>query len=140
MSEHGSFLDLNLDAVPEMSTVPGGREYKLKISSVDTQESKGDKTAGQSMLKVRFTILDHSDTAPLYEYIMLPSDQADEDTNNMRKRQLKNLIQALGWDLSQGFNIDELVGEECWAILDEEESPQYGKQNRVKRYVAEQTA
>lgn len=137
--EYTSFLDLNLSDVPEPRIVDGGREYKLKIENVEIKESRGEKTAGQKMLSIRLSIVDEPDTQGVFENIMLPSDQMDDDQNNQRRRQLKRLVEAIGWDASRGFNIDELVGQTFWAVLDAEESDQYGKQNRVKRYMAPQS-
>lgn len=137
--EYTSFLDLNLSDVPEPRIVDGGREYKLKIENVELKESKGEKTAGQKMLSIRCSIPEEADAQSVFENIMLPSDQIDDEQNNQRRRQLKRLVEAIGWDLSRGFNIDELVGQSFWAVLDAEDSTQFGKQNRIKRYMAPQS-
>jgi hypothetical protein len=136
--EYSSFLDLNLDEVPDIRTVKGGDEYRLKVASAEIKESRGEKTAGQKMLALRFDIVDEPDTSPVFDYMMLKSANEDEERNNQRLRRVKEFIQALGWDPAQGFNIEELVGEECFAILSEEDDPNYGKQNRIQRFSAPQ--
>ena len=135
MSETGSFLDFNLDEVPELHAVPGNREYRLKVRDANVQESKGDQTAGQDLILMRFNIEDEPDTKQVTYPIMLPHDSLDEEQNNNRKRQLKRVVEALGLDPASGFNIEELVGEECWAILTVEESAQYGETNSIKRFI-----
>lgn len=135
--EYGSFLDLNLDDVPELKVAEANREYELKIEAAEIKESKGDKTAGQNMLNIRCSIPSEPDTQQVFEIIMLPSKDADEEQNNQRRRQMKRFVEALGWDLSRGFNIEELVGETFWAILDIEQYQGEDK-NRIKRYLAPQ--
>lgn len=134
-NEYGSFLDLNLQDVPDLHAVPGNKEYRLKIEDAKIGTSSGDKTAGQSYALFRLSIPDEPDSKSVTEVIMLPSQEAEEETNNGRKRQMKAFLQAIGFDISQGFNIEELVGEELYAILDTEEDAQYGERNNVKRYV-----
>lgn len=132
-----SFLDLNLDDVPEPRVVDGGREYQLKVEHTEIKESAGAKTAGQSMLQLRYSIVDEPDTQSVFENIMLPHADVDEEQNTMRKRQLKRLVESLGWDISSGFNIDEMVGETLWAVLEVDEY-QGRQQNRVRKYMAPQ--
>lgn len=140
MSEHDSFLDLNLDEVPDLHAVPGDREYQLKVSDAKVGTSSGAKTSGQQYVLVYFNIMDEPDTKRVTYPIMLPSPEEDEDTNNGRKRQMKAFLQALGFDISTGFNVEELQGETCWAILDVEDDPQYGERNNIKRFVNPQEA
>lgn len=132
--EYGSFLDLNLQDVPDLHAVPGNQEYRLKIVNAKIGVSKGDKTSGQSYALFTCSIPDEPDSKNVTEVIMLPSQEADEETNNGRKRQMKAFLQAVGFDISQGFNIEELVGEEFYAILSTEEDAQYGERNNIQRY------
>lgn len=135
MSEEQSFLDMALDEVPDLKAVPGDQEYKLRVTSVKHQVSKGEKTAGQELLLMYFDIAEHSDTRPISYPIMLPSDQLSVDENNDRKRQLKRVLQAMEWDISKGFSPDELVGQELFAILGTEVSADYGEQNKIKSFI-----
>jgi len=132
----GTFLDLALDQVPELEPVPGNQEYQLKCTSAKIQESKGDKTAGQNLILFRFKIMGE-DTAPPVTYpVMLPYADLDKVDNDGRKRQLKRVLEAMDFPADRAFNVDELVGEECWAVLSAEEDPQYGPQNNIKSFVA----
>lgn len=140
MAEHDSFLDLNLDEVPELRTVAGGKEYRLKCSDAEIKESKGEKTAGQRLILVRFGIMDEPDTKQVTHPIMLPDESLGKEQNDNRKRSLKRMLTAMGFDISQGFNIEELPGEEAWAILDEKETTDYGMQNNIVRFVNPQEA
>lgn len=133
--EQSSFLDLALDEVPELKAVPGNQEYRLRVTSVKHQVSKGEKTSGQELLLFYFDIVDHADTRPISYPVMLPSDQLTENDNNDRKRQLKRILQSMEWDLSKGFSLDELVGQDCFAILDVETTAEYGEQNKIKSFI-----
>ena len=137
--EYTSFLDLNLDQVTEPKVLDADREYQLKIENVEIKESKGEKTAGQSMIMLRCSAQDEPDTQGIFENIMLPSQQLDDDKNMQRKRQLKRLVEAIGLDPARGFNIDELKGETFWAVLGVEDDAQFGKRNVIKRYMAPQS-
>ncbi len=135
MTEEQSFLDLALDEVPELQAVPGDQEYKLRVTTVKHQESKGEKTAGQQLLLFYFDIVEHADTRPVSYPVMLPSETLTDGENNDRKRQLKRVLQALEWDVAKGFAPDELVGQECFAILGTETTAEYGEQNKIKTFV-----
>lgn len=133
--EYGSFLDLNLDEVPDLHAVPADEEYRLKIQDYKVGTSNTEKTAGQQYVLFYLTIEDEPDTKRVTEVIMLPSGQEDKETNNGRKRQMKAFLKACRFDTSKGFNLDELVGEELYAILGVEEDSQYGERNNIKRLV-----
>lgn len=134
MSE-GTFLDLALDEVPELRAVPGNREYQLKVTRADAMTSKGEKTAGQELILLRFDIMDEDDTKTVTYPIMLPHSSLSKEENDNRKRQMKRVLEALGFPTDRGFNVEELVGETCFAILDQTEDAQYGEQNEIKSFV-----
>lgn len=134
--EQGSFLDYNLDSVPDLSTVPADQEYELRCTAAEVKVSKGAKTAGQQLILAYFSIEGEPDTKPVSYPVMLPDASLDEEANNQRKRQLKELVLALGLDPSSGFNVDELVGESGYAILGVQDSAEYGEQNTIKRFVS----
>jgi len=140
MSEHESFLDFNLDEVPELQIAKGNMEYQLRIEHAEIKESKGDKTAGQNMLALRCKIEDEPNTQSVFEYIMLPSNEIDQEANDQRKRALKRLVEAVGLDPARGFNIDELVGQTFWAILDEEEGGGFEPRNTIRKYMKSQAS
>lgn len=133
--EYGSFLDLNLGEVPDLRAVPGDREYQLQVIGAKIGTSSGEKTRGQQYVLIRFKILNEESTKSVTYPIMLPSREEDKETNDNRKRRMKSFVQAIGWDPSGGFNIDELEGETCWAILTVEEDAQYGERNNIQRFV-----
>lgn len=135
LGEQPSFIDLALDEVPDLRTVAPDQEYKLRVASAKMKESKGDKTAGQSMILFYFNVADEEDTKMLTYPVMLPSEQLDQNENNDRKRQLKRVLQALEWDVSQPFNVEELKDRECFAILGLEVTPEYGEQNKIKNFI-----
>lgn len=134
-TQQDTFLDMALDQVPELRAVPGNREYQLKVEKAEVMESKGEKTAGQNLVLVRFSIMDEDNTKQITYPIMLPHASLDQEQNDNRKRQMKRFLEALGFDISRGFNISELVGETCFAILGERSDPQYGDGNEIKSFV-----
>lgn len=130
-----SFIDLALDQTPELSVVPPDQEYQLKIVKVTAKVSKGEATSGQNLLLFLFSLPEEPDTRMITYPVMLPSSELDEADNNDRKRQLKRVLEAFDWDVSKGFNPDELVGLTGWAVLGVESDPQYGEQNKIKAFV-----
>lgn len=135
MSEENTFLDMALDEVPELRAVPGNREYQLEVVRAEIMESKGEKTAGQKLVLLRFNIMDEEDTKTVTYPIMLPDSSLSKEDNNNRKRQMKRFLQAIDFPTDRGFNVEELVGETCFAILGETDDPTYGPGNEIKSFV-----
>jgi len=124
-------LDLNLDDVKELSSVEPG-EYQLRINSAEIKTS--EKTGGQ-YLSVLMAISDESDSKDVRKVFMLPTSDDDDKTRNNRLRAVKNFYEAFGVDSSGSVDTDTLPGLTGWAILAEEEDPQYGVSNYVRRFV-----
>ncbi len=124
-----SLLDLNLENVPELSTVPEG-EYTLVCRSAEVKTSQN--TGGQ-YISLRYEIVGEPDALPVYHVVMLPTPEDDDAKRNWRLRQLKRLFESHGCDISQP-DPEELVGKEVQAMLVVEED-EYGPQNRIKRFL-----
>lgn len=131
MSNDTTFVNLGLDDAKELKSVPAG-EYQLRV--VEATIGHSDKTGGD-YLKLRLEILNEPFTKDLSYFMMFPTPQDDPKKANNRKLAVRNAIQACGLDTSKGFNPQDLEGATAWAILREEDDPEYGKQNSVKKWV-----
>jgi hypothetical protein len=125
-------LELNLNDVKELSTVEPG-EYQLRITQCEVKTS--EKTGGQ-FLKVLFDIPEEADSKGLSKVFMFPTDADDDKVRNNRLRSIKIFYEGFGIDYEGAVETDDLVGLTGWAILAEDEDPQYGVSNYVKRFVA----
>lgn len=126
-----SILDYNLDNVPDEQTLEPG-EYQVKILSAKSKDSK----AGKPMIEVALGYPDHEDAKSTFHYISLPSEDDDQTKTNQKLRGLKNFYEAFNVDYSGPVDMDNLVGETCFAIINEEEDETYGARNNVKRFLA----
>ena len=126
-----SILDYNLDNVQELATVPEG-EYQVRGAGAECKTSA--KTGGE-YLSIRLECSDEPDAKNITLVMMLPTDSDDEKARNGRLRRLKSFYEAFDIDYTKGVDTDDLVGCSGWAILTEEDDPEYGRQNRVKRFI-----
>jgi len=124
-----SLIDLHLGDVPDQEPVPAG-EYTLRVANAELRNS--EKTGGQ-YLYVLCEIEGEPNAFPVSHVLMFPSVQDDEVTKNNRLRRIKKFIAAIGLDPTQPFEVEDLIGQTFNAILDVEESDDYGTKNRIKR-------
>lgn len=139
MAEVESFLDLgeDLSNVPELVTVePGERELRI-IEVTKGTSKKTDKNGNPSgdYLQARFEILGEPNAKTVSHVMMLPRAVDDERTVMNKKRSVKAFCEAFHIPLNGPIVFNECAGLTGWAILDESESQEYGKQNNVKRFV-----
>jgi len=124
-----TLLKVNLEKIPDEKTVPKD-EYNLVIKKAEMRESK----KGNTMLSLFCNIIDEPDAKMVAHHFIIPKD--DDDNKVMYLRRLKEFYQTMGFDLSADIDVEEeLTGKDFWAVLDEEESKEYGVQNRIKRFI-----
>lgn len=121
------FLDFN--GVYEPETVAAG-EAQLRV--LECKIGHSEKTGGD-YLQVRFDIPANSKAKDISHVMMLPTQQDDSKKKNSRLAAIQNFFRACG--VENVNNVDELVGATPWAILAEEDSVEFGKQNRIKKFV-----
>ncbi len=130
-----SFLDLDVSDAKEYKTVRGGLEYQLKISAATIETQKPEKGTGQ-FLKVGFAIVgDDPFTKDVTKVFMLPTAKDDVKTANNRKLAIQRFKEAFGIDPDPRVNLDDIIGNTGWAILDEEESKEFGFQNTIRKFI-----
>ena len=134
------FLDsVNLDDVTEPTAVPGGSEYKVRIVDVKTDESNADglprNKNGQPYLLPRFEIPEEPTAKEFTAYLGLPTDDMDPKQKNGAGYKLKNFLATFDLDADALGDPSDMVGAEGWAILGLEDSPEWGEQNFVKKFI-----
>ena len=129
------FLNINLTDVPELVLLDDGEQY-LRVVGATIKESKGEKTAGQRMINLRLESTEVPNSDDIFHIMMLPHPDAGEKVNIRRLNDIRAACDALGVAYSaQGVRINDFIGAEGWAVVTTEESPQYGKQNRISDWV-----
>jgi hypothetical protein len=133
MSEQeATFINFEDGDAVELGTLPGGTEAQLRI--VDAKTGTSQKGSGD-FLMIRMEIVNEPYMKDISHVIMFPDGNQDDKSNNNRKLGMKQFRAA--FDIaSGGFNTNELIGKTAWAVLNEKDDPEYGKQNRVKNWVA----
>ena len=126
------FLDLNFDEVFEPKALTQG-EYQLRV--IDAGVKTSSKGKGD-YLGVRLEVMNEPTAKTIQHVMMLPSSNDDIKKKNNRLFAIQSFIKACGMDPGANFNPEQLVGSTCWAILTEEADPEYGNQNRVRKFVA----
>ena len=126
-----SLLDFNLENVKELATVPEG-EYQVRVVACEMKQSQ--KTGG-NYLNVRLELADEPDSKNITHILMLPADGDDDKRRNSRLRAVKGFYEAFEVDYTKPVESDDLQGLTGWAIVVEENSDEYGTQNRVRRFV-----
>lgn len=124
-----SFLDLDLENVPTLITLPEG-EYKVRIASCEVKTSQSNK----QYINVRFDVPSEPMSEDIYHLLMLPSNEATEKQNIRRRADIRDFCLAFGVEPSRPA-MNDFIGQEGWVLLAEEDDPQYGKRNVVKKVV-----
>lgn len=129
MTEALDFLDLgDLSEVQELQTVPEG-EYTLRIIALELRKKNN------AYLFAKFAIEGESGTKPVQHTFMLPKPDDDPDTADRRKRSIKHFYQAFGIPLTGPVYFSEYIGATGRALLSEEEDPEFGAQNRIRKFI-----
>ncbi len=126
-----SFLGQNFDEVFEPISVKEG-EYELKVLDAVTKTST--KTGGE-YISAKMGIISEPKAKDINHVMMLPTPNDDIKQKNKRLSAISNFLKACGLDPATTNNINEVIGSTCWAILVEETDPEYGMQNRIRKFV-----
>jgi hypothetical protein len=123
------FLDFS--GVYEPETVPEG-EYQVRVVSAEVRQQKPEKGSG-SFIQLKLDIPSAPKSKEITHVMMIPGEKDDAGQRNNRLANIQKFLKSCGYDNVN--NIDEVVGCQPWAILAEEETTDFGKQNRVKKFV-----
>lgn len=135
MSE--SFVDIDTsDAVEPMCVEPG--EYQIRIFDL-LKDKEGnllrtDKNDGKFFMPI-FELPAEIAAKTFSKFVGLPNSTMDEKKLNNSKFQLESFKKAFGIT-EAGFDLNDLIGRECYAILGKEDNGEYGEQNFVKKFIA----
>jgi hypothetical protein len=131
-----SFIDLNAEDIPELAPTDPG-QYELLCTSAELVERTAEELeAGKSnYISLKLKIMG-VDTAPSIRYMINlvgPKDDIEKKANKVKWA--KSTVAAFGVDHSNEFSVAEFVDKSVWAILEIEQTKNYGPQNRVKEFV-----
>jgi len=124
-------LDVETTNAPEFKSLPDGSEVELRILKAEAKNSK----AGDPMLALRLDVPAEPYAKDINHFIMLPNSRDDEKSKAQKLNRLKDFKAAFGLPASGPIAGEDMEGAKGWAILGEDESEEFGKQNRVKRFV-----
>lgn len=125
-----AFLDFSGTYEPE--TVSPG-EYRLRVLEAEVKQQKPEKGTGM-FIQLKLDIPDAPRSKDITHIMMMPTANDDPKQKNSRLSNIQLFLKACGFDNVN--NVDEVVGSTPWAILTEEESTDFGKQNKVRKFVA----
>lgn len=130
-----SILDMNFDDVYEPELFDDGQEVELTIKAAKMQQSKSGKN---QVLHVTLYSPEEYRISPFTEYLVIPTDadKAEDPAkyNNM-KRRLQSFFGCFGLQASGVQPENDFPGATGVVIIGLSEDEQYGKQNRVRKYV-----
>lgn len=125
-------VDMSFDDVYDEKVHPTGTEVHLRC----TGARKGEDKNGAA-----YWILDYDDINDPYVkaisyFIGFPDSEFHTPRQiNNKKKDFMKWKTAHGLDLTQPIKPSQCVGLEAWAILRQEETEQYGLQNKVKSWI-----
>lgn len=119
--------------VYEPEALPAGTEAEVRILDADLRTAKNNPNT--KFISLRLEVPSNPKANDFYHTLFLVGPTDDAKKANNKKLALLNFSKAFGADLSRGMSPKDLVGYTAWAILDEEDDPQYGKRNVVRRWV-----
>ena len=124
-------LDVKTDDAPEFHTLPNGSEVELRIVAAEMRNSK----AGDPMLALRMDAPIDPIAKDINHFIMLPNSKDTEKQSAQKLNRLKEFKACFKLPATGPIAEEDMIGATGWAILAEEESEEFGKQNKVKRFI-----
>jgi len=126
-------MDLDFSDVFEEEVLPTGTEAKLRCIGAE----RGTDKNGASYWRLRYANQSNEKAKHVSYFLGFPLQGFhDARQTNNKKKAFMEWKQAHGIPLTQPVALSECVGLEAWALLSQTESPQYGLQNEVRRWIA----
>ena len=131
MDEQVSILDINVEEVEELQTIPDGEEVLLEIIKAEVRNS----AKGLPMLVIQLGATELQNTKSIFEYMVLPHAYEDDiEKKAAAGRKLKRFCQAFNLPMDS-LNLEAIVGETGYAIVKAEEY-EGETNNKVRKYIA----
>lgn len=129
-----SYVELTEDLadIPDETTKPDG-EYQVQLVTFELATSKNDPN--RQMFHLQLEVVGEPLVKTIGHWLLIPNDSDDEKSVLRRKRAQRSFFEAFDIPTSGRIEFEEHIGKTGWAILVEEENKEYGKQNRVRRFV-----
>lgn len=128
----------NLDDSQEPYALRDGVEAKLRIVSVEKNQRRDrDGTITGEYWVVRIEVPDEPYSKEITDFLDIPdAKHMDAKRLNTARDKMRKFCDAFEIDRSRPFDpSDNWPGQEGWGILSLTVSPDYGEQNRVRRYI-----
>jgi hypothetical protein len=125
------FLDFDVNDVTEPTAVPADQEYKLRIVDVTQSTDKN----GNPYLLPRFEVVGEPAAKDFTRFLRLPHGGQTAKQLNQTKWALKTFFDAFGVSPESLEAPEDMIGSEGWAILGAEETPEWGEQNFIKKFI-----
>lgn len=122
-------LDYNLDDIPELSLIAGGEEVRVRIVNAEKKISKNNNP----MLSIQLEPCEYPDAPLIFHNIMLPFEGMEKRKYGNAMRNLKKFVVCFG--LSMPLDVDDIKGQEGYAIVGEESDEEYGDKNTIRKFV-----
>ena len=124
-------FQMNFNDVYEPVSLKEG-EYHLRI--LDAKIKSSQKTGGD-YLNVRLEVMDEPHAKDINHVMMFPTSADDVKRANNRKAAILSFLKAFGLSTAGTIEPDDYIGASGWAILTEEADPEYGMQNRIRKFI-----
>lgn len=135
-----TFLDIDTTEAVEPTAVAGDKEYKIRIvgfieKEIDNEMQKIWLTrTGKPCMMPVFEISSEPTAKEFNYYIGLPHDEMSEKEKNNSLWALEKFKKC--FNVPDGkVDLDDIIGNEGWAILGLKEDEQYGEQNFIKKFI-----
>ncbi|MFA5699124.1 MAG: hypothetical protein WC954_05270 [Sphaerochaeta sp.] len=131
-------LDLgseNMDNIPDLEPAPDGSEVEIRLISHMTGFTKDDQLPYLSPV---FELPDYPNAPDFNKFLWLPCDKLreikGEKKYNQARRSMADFMEAFGIT-GPRFDMTEYYGSTAYAIVGIEENDEYGRKNRIKKFV-----
>jgi len=124
-----TFIDTDVGDAVELEPVEEGNHTVLCNSVQGGKDKNGDR-----YFLLRLEVPDVMESKGFTHFLSHPADAEDEKSENRAKLALKRVCEAFGLPTSN-FDLQDLENETAEAYLTVTEDEDYGRQNRVSRWV-----
>lgn len=123
-------INVDTSGAVEPTVIAAGTEAELRIVDVKVGNDKN----GHLYLLPRFEVVGEPYAKEFTKFLGMPFDGMDAKKKNQVLSNLQAFERCFGCNLQQD-DTDQLIGLSGWAILGSEETPEYGEQNYVKKFI-----